>query len=143
MCLIGGFFVPSAPWEALLPEEIERLRDPARAASRCWDLLVLTPRGARALADAPLRARVLLLSGESVPPKLRAETVVTCGLSARHSVTLSGVEEAVLCVQRTVPLLCGGTLEPQEFPLAGVTDAVERLAYLAARLLWTGSPYIE
>ena len=59
----------------------------------------------------------------------------------RDSITLSSLREPVLCVQRTLPLLCGGVLEPQEFPLPGVEGAERLLPGVGTRLLWTGSPY--
>ena len=57
------------------------------------------------------------------------------------SITLSSLREPVLCLQRTLPLLCGGVLEPQEFPLPGVEGAERLLPGVGTRLLWTGSPY--
>lgn len=84
---------------------------------------------------------ILLLPGDCPRSDLRAGTVVTYGLSPRDSITLSSLREPVLCVQRTLPLLCGGVLEPQEFPLPGVEGAERLLPGVGTRLLWTGSPY--
>ena len=51
---------------------------------------------------------------------LRAETVVTWGLSPRDSLTLSSLSEPVLCVQRALLRPDGGVVEPQELPLLGL-----------------------
>ena len=60
----------------------------------------------------------LLFSGaEAVLARVRAETVVTCGLSQRDSLTLSSLSEPVVCLQRALLRPDGGTVEPQEFPL--------------------------
>ncbi len=107
-----------------------------------WDLLTLTPMGCALLPEpAAVTAGILLLPGDCPRSDLRAGTVVTYGLSPRDSITLSSLREPVLCVQRTLPLLCGGVLEPQEFPLPGVEGAERLLPGVGTRLLWTGSPY--
>ena len=125
----GGFFLCPDAWEFLLPAEIRHLRDAGSVCRKRWDLLTLTPMGCA------------LLPGDCPRSDLRAGTVVTYGLSPRDSITLSSLREPVLCVQRTLPLLCGGVLEPQEFPLPGVEGAERLLPGVGTRLLWTGSPY--
>ena len=112
------------------------------AWSALADLLTLTPMGCALLPEpAAVTAGILLLPGDCPRSDLRAGTVVTYGLSPRDSITLSSLREPVLCVQRTLPLLCGGVLEPQEFPLPGVEGAERLLPGVGTRLLWTGSPY--
>lgn len=129
-------------WEFLLPAEICHLRDAGAVCRRWWDLLALTPMGCALLPEpAAVTAGILLLPGDCPRSDLRAGTVVTYGLSPRDSITLSSLREPVLCVQRTLPLLCGGVLEPQEFPLPGVEGAERLLPGVGTRLLWTGSPY--
>lgn len=137
----GGFFHASTGWEHLLPPQLRQLWEPWAVGRGPWDLLALTPLGCRLLAGHSASARVLLLPGDCPLDGLRAETVVTYGLSPRDSVTFSGLTEPVLCVQRALPLVGGGVLEPQEFPLPNVTEAQTLLPCAAARLLWTGSPY--
>ncbi len=105
------------------------------------DFLALTPLGCRMLAGQAVTAAVLLLPGDCGANGFRAETVVTYGLSPRDSITFSSLREPVLCVQRALPLLRGGVLEPQEFPLPGLAGAEGLLPCVSARLLWTGSPY--
>ena len=140
----GGFFLCPDVWEFLLPAEIRHLRDAGSVCQKRWDLLTLTPMGCALLPEpAAVTAGILLLPGDCPRSDLRAGTVVTYGLSPRDSITLSSLREPVLCVQRTLPLLCGGVLEPQEFPLPGVEGAaaarcgdpaaVDRLALSSVR----------
>ena len=137
----GGIFHASTGWEHLLPPGLWQLRDPWGACRGQWDFLALTPLGCRMLAGQAVTAAVLLLPGDCGANGFRAETVVTYGLSPRDSITFSSLREPVLCVQRALPLLRGGVLEPQEFPLPGLAGAEGLLPCVSARLLWTGSPY--
>ena len=137
----GGIFHASTGWEHLLPLGLRQLRDPWAACRGQWDFLALTPLGCRMLAGQAVTAAVLLLPGDCGANGFRAETVVTYGLSPRDSITFSSLREPVLCVQRALPLLRGGVLEPQEFPLPGLAGAEGLLPCVSARLLWTGSPY--
>ena len=137
----GGFFLCPDSWEFLLPVGVQHLRHPRSVCRKRWDFLALTPAGARMLTGWGAAAKVLLLPGECRVMGFRAETVVTYGLSPRDSITLSSLREPVLCVQRGLPLACGGVLEPQEFPLPGVLEGEGLLPWVSTRLLWTGSPY--
>ena len=129
---------------ALLPRDIHCPETAEALAARPWDLLALTAEGCRLLRSEgrEVACGTLLLPGEEpLPPHLRAERVVTYGLSPRDSITLSSLTEPVLCVQRALPLACGGVLEPQEFPMPGVSALQTLLPWVGVRLLWTGSPY--
>ena len=137
----GGFFLCPDSWEFLLPVGVQHLRHPRSVCRKRWDFLALTPLGCRMLAGQAVTAAVLLLPGDCGANGFRAETVVTYGLSPRDSITFSSLREPVLCVQRALPLLRGGVLEPQEFPLPGLAGAEGLLPCVSARLLWTGSPY--
>ena len=137
----GGFFLCPDAWEFLLPAGVRHLRDTGTVCRQRWDLLALTPAGCGLLAGSSAAAELLLLPGDCRGSGLRAETVVTYGLSPRDSITLSSLREPVLCVQRALPLLCGGVLEPQEFPLPGLAGGEGLLPCVSTRLLWTGSPY--
>ena len=138
----GGFFLCPDVWEFLLPAEIRHLRDAGSVCQKRWDLLTLTPMGCALLPEpAAVTAEILLLPGDCPRSDLRAGTVVTYGLSPRDSITLSSLREPVLCVQRALPLACGGVLEPQEFPMPGVSALQTLLPWVGVRLLWTGSPY--
>ena len=65
---------------------------------------------------------------------LRAETVVTWGLSPRDSLTLSSLSEPVLCVQRALLRPDGGVVEPQELPLPRLPAPAEQMLPLLG--LW-------
>lgn len=137
----GGFFHASTGWEHLLPAGMAHLRNGDAVCRKRWELLALTSAGC-GLLTGRAAARILLLPGDAPADRLGAEKVVTYGLSPRDSITFSGLREPVLCVQRTLPLAGGGVLEPQEFPLPGVAEAAQMLPCIAARLLWTGTPYV-
>jgi len=82
--------------------------------------------------------RLLLVPGEFRPDLacIQAETVISCGLSPRDSLTLSSLRSPVLCVQRSLPRLDGTAVEPQEFPLPPLPGPVEEmLPLLGLRLL--------
>ena len=124
-----------AAWERLLPPGVRPLRRPGEAGERRWELLALSP-GGPPLAGEDVRCRLLLAPGERRLSGVRAERVVTYGLSARDSLTLSSLAEPVLCVQRTLPRPDGGFVEPQEVPLPALPcPAAELLALLGLRLL--------
>ena len=63
-----------------------------------------------------------------------ADTVITYGLSSRDSLTLSSLEEPVLCIQRTLPRPDGAAIEPQEIPLPPLLEPAEQLLPLLG--LW-------
>lgn len=106
------------PWRPLLPPHAvaaERARD---LTLRRWTVLALTEQGCGTLARAD--CGTLLVPGdraEAALARVRAETVVTYGLSQRDSLTLSSLAEPVVCVQRALLRPDGVTVEPQEFPL--------------------------
>ena len=126
-----------APWRPLLPPGVLAAEDPRDLTLRRWGVLALTGRAA-----LPDRADcgILLVPGdraEAALAHIRAETVVTCGLSHQDSLTLSSLAEPVVCVQRALPWPDGGAVEPQEFPLPAAlpAPAAELLPLLGLRLL--------
>ena len=131
----GAIYDCPVAWLGLLPPGVLGAESPAGLAGRTWDLLALTRRGRETLGRAEVSCRVLLIPGDS-PLPLRAETVITCGLSPRDSLTLSSLTEPVLCVQRSLPRPDGAVIEPQEFPLPSLPGPPEELLpLLGLRLL--------
>ncbi|SFP11052.1 hypothetical protein SAMN05216343_10378 [Oscillibacter sp. PC13] len=133
----AAIFDCPADWEKLLPKGIRILKSRDMLADGNWSLLALTEQGCRQIVDAS--CRVLLVPGDwaaSVLTRVRADTVITCGLSPRDSLTLSSLTEPVLCVQRALPRPDGGEVVPQEFPLPPLPgNAVQLLPLLGLRLL--------
>lgn len=131
-----ALYIPPAQWDPYLPPDVRPVRCAAELAGRRWDLLALTPEGCRCLDGQELRCGMLLVPGEGIPRGIQAATVVTYGLSHRDSLTLSSLSEPVLCVQRVLPRLEGGSVEPQEIPLPPLPGKAESLLpLLGVRLL--------
>ena len=142
----GAMFICPEPWACLLPPGIQRVESGEALAAQRWDLLALTRRGCRQAAC--VECGILLVPGECAPEALarvKAETVITCGLSPRDSLTLSSLTKPVLCVQRALPRPDGGEVVPQEFPMLPLPfPAGELLPLLGLRLLQmplTGDPF--
>ena len=126
-----------AAWRPWLPPGVQGLERKAELPQSVWDLLALTPSGLLQLENGSVRCRILLLPGGS-PSELvslaDAECLITYGLSARDSLTLSSLEAPVLCVQRTLPRPDGRIVEPQELPLGSLPAPAEELLPLLG--LW-------
>ena len=107
---------------ALLPRDIHCPETAEALAARSWDLLALTAEGCRLLRaeGREVACGTLLLPGEEpLPPRLRAERVVTYGLSHRDTLTLSSLEGDQICVaiQRDIVTVSGAVVERQELVL--------------------------
>ena len=106
---------------ALLPRDVRCPGTAAELTAHSWDLLALTAEGCRELRQsaADVHCGALLLPGEEpLPQNLRAESVVTYGLSHRDTLTLSSLGEMpVLCLQRALPPEAGEDLDARELPL--------------------------
>lgn len=127
-------------WGPFLPPGTRPLRRTEELAEHIWPLLALTPEGCRALEgmDGGIVCRLLLAPGDlpALPPQIRAETIISYGLSPRDSLTLSSLAEPVLCVQRALPRPDGTVVDPQEFPLPPLPGPAEALLpLLGLRLL--------
>ncbi len=128
-------------WAGLLPPGTRRVRRAEELEEHLWPLLALSREGCRALEGrngGALVCRVLLAPGDCplVLSRVRAEAVITWGLSPRDSLTLSSLAEPVLCVQRALPRLDGTRVDPQEFPLPPLPGPAEALLpLLGLRLL--------
>lgn len=129
-----GIFRCPSRWLPFLPPQV-RCPSLGELASPPWELLALTPEGARAACGTQIRCQRLLLPGDC-PVYAQAQVVISYGLSARDSLTLSGVRQPVLCIQRTLPGPGGTPLEPQEIPLGYLPGPPETLlGLLGLRLL--------
>lgn len=127
-------------WGPFLPPGTRPIRRTEELVEHIWPLLALTPEGCRALGrmDSEIVCRLLLAPGDlpTLPPQVRAETIISYGLSPRDSLTLSSLAEPVLCVQRTLPRPDGTVVDPQEFPLPPLPGpAATLLPLLGLRLL--------
>lgn len=67
----------------------------------------------------------------------QAETVVTCGLDSRCTLTPSALLDGggMATLQREIPTLCGGVCLPQEIPLDDLPGPPEQRLLLAGALL--------
>lgn len=123
--------MPPAP----LPAGVERLNTAQELSGKRWEVLSLTAAGCQALQQAPevvcVCGTVLLPDewGDLTARQIRAERVISCGLSSRDSLTLSsmGEEETVVCLQRVLTRPDGTEVEPQELPMGCLSDSPEDL----------------
>ena len=93
------------------------------------------------LKEEQVSCKTLLLPGDCRPNRLQAQTIITYGLSATDTLTLSSLEQPVLCVQRALPCCGGHVIEPQEFPLPGLPGSAQALLpLLGLSLLLRGNP---
>lgn len=124
-----------------LPRNISVLNSVGEAALHRWELLALGDMGCELLKNSNIQCRILLLPGRCSMPAIQADTIVSYGLSAKDSLTLSSIQSPVLCVQRILPCLDGGIIEPQEYPMPAANVSAETLLLLfGTRLLLTGRP---
>jgi len=101
---------------------------------RRFEGLELPPCGGAAVASDHAAALELLARSGS--------PAVTCGLSARDTLTLTSIAEggAVIALQRSLPTWDGGRAEPMELPVCGPCGPAERYPLLccAAVLAFCG-----
>lgn len=124
----NGIFACSADWEYWLPPQVRRLRTAGEAEQTHWRLLALTPEGFGQITN--VRSDILLIpggQGSGCLEKLHADHVVTYGLSRKDSLTMSSLERPMLCVQRSLPGIDGGVIEPQEITLPPLPRPAEEL----------------
>lgn len=135
----GAIFGCPAGWAGWLPPGCRRLTAAEELGDRAWMLLALTASGCERMGGRTVRCRTLLVPGDCSPAQLacvRAENVISYGLSHRDSLTLSSLRSPVLCVQRALPRPDGGVVEPQEFPLPDMRLPIDDLLpLLGLRLL--------
>lgn len=131
----AAFFRAGAALPAPLPAGVEQPETVRALTEKRWEVLALSSAGCRLLTDAPEAVcacgTVLLPSDWSclTTRQVRAERVVSCGLSSRDSLTFSsmGDRNAVVCVQRVLIRPDGGQVEPQELPLGCLGSQTEDL----------------
>lgn len=106
---------------------------PALTAAR-WEVLALSVEGCRRLARVPgaiCACGTALLPGGWIglaARQLRAERVVSCGLSPRDSLTFSSTApRPVICLQRALLRPDGALVEPQELFAGQLPDPPEDL----------------
>lgn len=127
----GGGAAPPAP----LPAGVERPGTVRALTEKRWELLALSAEGCRRIASTPeavCACGTVLLPSEWTAltvRQIRAERVVSCGLSPRDSLTLSSIgdQNAVVCVQRALLRPDGAQVEPQELPVSRPGGSAEDL----------------
>lgn len=142
------FACPPA-WESWISPWTRRLRTTGELPEQRWGTLLLPPGTAGAIQAVPVSCACLLVEG-GCPAELLAavETahVVTYGMSPRDSLTLSSLQEPVLCVQRSLTRPDGTVIERQELPLGELPLPPEQILPLLG--LWllqmplTGRPFL-
>lgn len=120
-------------WLPWLPDGVLCPQTPSGLHGTFWELLVLTPDACP--APVHVRCRTLLSPGDrpALLDFVHADFVVSYGLSLRDTLTLSSLNEPVLCLQRAVP-----PLEPMEIPLPPLPEPPEQLLPLLGLLLLAG-----
>ena len=127
--MIGG----PRGWSKWLPPGILRADTAETLTRRTWEILALAgEEGVR--REITCRVALVPGSGCGALTGLRAQTLVTWGLSPRDSLTLSSLSEPVLCVQRALLRPDGGVVEPQELPLPRLPAPAEQMLPLLG--LW-------
>ena len=127
--IIGG----PACWSGWLPPGILRVDTAEALAGQKLEILALAEES-RGFRGVMCRVALVPGNGGGDLSGLRAETVVTWGLSPRDSLTLSSLSEPVLCVQRALLRPDGGVVEPQELPLPRLPAPAEQMLPLLG--LW-------
>ena len=131
-----------SPWTRR-PQRAEELSEQA------WGILLLPPGTVRAIQKVPISCACLLVEGNcpvELLSSVKTAHVVTYGMSSRDSLTLSSLQEPVLCVQRSLIRPDRTVIEPQELPLRELPLPPEQmLPLLGLRLLQmplTGKPFL-
>ncbi len=103
------------------------------------DLLVLSPDciAGRSAGSARVRCGILLLPGDADAEGFETGCIVTYGMSAKNSITLSSIGEdaCVLALQRELPTVNGDVLERQEIKIESSTRPDSLLAVAGALLI--------
>ena len=99
------------------------------------DIALVLPGGAA--GTEKLRCRILMLPGGGGADFARADCVVTYGMNAKDTLTLSSIgdETCVLALQRELVTTLGSVLDRQEIKIRAAGTADELLAVNGAMLL--------
>ena len=126
-------------WERWVSPETRKLRKTEELSGQRWGVLLLPLETIPRIHALPIACECLLVEGVCHSESLacvQAKHIVTYGLSSRDSLTLSSLQNPVLCIQRVLHRLDGTVIEPQEIPLADLPLPAEQLLpLLGLRLL--------
>ena len=147
--MTDAIFACPPTWEPWVSPWTRILRGEAELSEQTWGILLLPPGTVRGRQEVPISCACLLVEG-TCPAELLSSVktahVVTYGMSPRDSLTLSSLQEPVLCVQRSLTRPDGTVIEPQELPLGELPLPPEQmLPLLGLRLLQmplTGRPFL-
>ena len=147
--MADAVFDCSPAWETWVSPQTRRLHKAEELLEQTWGILLLPPGTVRGRQEVPISCACLLVEG-TCPAELLSSVktayVVTYGMSPRDSLTLSSLQEPVLCVQRSLIRPDGTVIEPQELPLGELPLPPEQmLPLLGLQLLQmplTGKPFL-
>lgn len=147
--MTDAIFACPPTWEPWVSPWTRILRGEAELSEQTWGILLLPPGTVRGRQEVPISCACLLVEG-TCPAELLSSVktahVVTYGMSPRDSLTLSSLQEPVLCVQRSLIRPDGTVIEPQELPLGELPLPPEQmLPLLGLQLLQmplTGKPFL-
>lgn len=131
----NGIFGCPAGWRPYLPADTDSVKLQRKLADEEWGVLALTHKGCQRLKKSGIRCCILVVPGEAAEETarhVRADTVITCGLSLRDSLTLSSLERPLLCIQRQLLRPDGVLVEPQEIRLPTNIGSPEQMLPLFA-----------
>ncbi len=131
-------------------EEGEELKNAVRcfdgdisvnSGGRVWDLGIIAP-GYTGVSRG--RCRALLVPGDMEKWGVKADMVITYGMSSKDTVTLSSIDgdECIVAVQRGFDTLNGDTVEPQELPVRRHGLAPEKAAAVTGAAILLGADFI-
>lgn len=147
--MVDAVFACPPAWEPWVSPWTRRLRKTEELSEQRWGTLLLPPGTVQAMQAVPVSCACLLVEGicpAELLSSVKTAHVVTYGMSPRDSLTLSSLQEPVLCVQRSLQRPDGAVMEPQELPLKDLPLPPEQmLPLLGLRLLQmplTGKPFL-
>ena len=119
-----------AEWEPWISPQTRRLRETWELSRQKWGILLMFPETIQAVRRIPFSCECLVVRGDCPSKSLlsvQAKHIITYGLSPRDSLTLSSLQEPLLCVQRSLLRPDGSIIEPQELPLWNLPLPAEQM----------------